>query len=188
MDFQLDDVAIFYHGTVDIYGNFIRKKGIRVFANSPVSLDFGPGFYLAQTNRDQVTELAKIRAKRVELPRPEILQLLEITPREFLKLRKNFRPVIISFKIRDKEKWGKLIHQDFFIHPTHVWQDHILNCRNTTTLCGHFDTTFGPVADGGIFSGYAHKIKAYETFNQLAIHTQRAADLFEVIDMEVIGE
>ena len=185
MHLDFDVSATFYHGTIDIYGKLIEEKGIIIFNDTLVGLDFGAGFYLTQGNEQQAKEFAEQRARKAKMPRKEVLEMLDLDESGFLKLRKKIKPALISFRIKDHQKWESLKHKTFSSENLN-WKEYICKWRNIYNVTDEFDSTFGPVADGGYGSGYAYKIKAYKDYNQLAVHTQEAADLFEIINLEVI--
>lgn len=185
MDLDFDVSATFYHGTVDIYGELIMEKGIKIFNDTPFGLDFGAGLYLTQENKEQAVRLAEQRARKVKVPRKEILDMLGLDAAGFLEINKSLKPALISFRIKDYQMWELLKHKTFSKESL-TWKEYICKWRNIYNVNDEFDTTFGPVADGGYDSGYAYQIKAYKDYNQLAIHTQVAADLFEITNLEVI--
>jgi len=171
-----------YHGTISLYADIIIKHGIRIFPRRKGSADFGTGFYLT-TNFPQAKEWAKHRTER-PIPIQPMLELHGIAIRDFLGMRKTFKPTVLKFAINDTENWVKLRHK-IFSHDNDAWKQFVWTKRQSNFPFPQYDYDwiYGPVADGGLQSADYHDIHAYENKNQLAVLTYRAVQYLTILEV-----
>ncbi|BCC14001.1 hypothetical protein BC30048_4426 [Bacillus cereus] len=181
MNLQFDPQQFFYHGTVDIFGNLISEK-IIIVKRKNKGVDFGSGFYLT-TNLTKAKIWAKDKAKYAVMPASEVLELLQMTPRDFLSMKKELKPVVLKYRIKDHEKWLNL-NNKIFTKESLNWKQHILEWRKRDDIPSEWDWTYGPVADGGINQQDYHLVKAIFEMDQMAVHNElRANELLELVEV-----
>ncbi|WP_179952015.1 DUF3990 domain-containing protein [Bacillus sp. FDAARGOS_235] len=164
-----------YHGTIDLFGELIIQHGIKIVTRSGNGVDFGAGFYLTN-NLQQAIDCAKDRTEFPSVPNAHILNLLGMSTRDFLGLKHTFKPVVLEYKINNPEHWMSLDHKQFTKESIN-WKQHVWQMRQSQII-PDYNWTFGPVADGGIFSDHYPSIKAHPHMDQLAVHAQSAADTY----------
>jgi hypothetical protein len=154
------------------------KKGIKIITRKNIGVDFGPGFYVTVGDEQQAWDLAHRRAKRPIIPSGQVLEMLEMTIRDFLAIKQTLKPAIIKYKINDVDNWLKLKHK-VYLEDSREWQKHVWVWRQNTSPPGTFSWVFGPVADGGLGSSFFENIRAYPNMNQLAIHNEEAIRMLD---------
>jgi hypothetical protein len=168
-----------YHGTLDIYADLIIKHGIKIITRSKGGVDFGPGFYLTFGNEEQARNWADKKAELPAIPNRQVLDLLQMTVRDFLGIRDSIKPSIVKFRIKDPDAWMSL-RRKIFTRDDIEWKRYVWTWRQATEPPEQYDWIFGPVADGGINQASFQKILAYNDHNQLSVHNEKAAQLLEV--------
>ncbi|WP_088052554.1 DUF3990 domain-containing protein [Virgibacillus dakarensis] len=171
-----------YHGTINLYSDSIAKHGIEIFPRKKGGVDFGPGFYLTNSF-DQAKEWAERRTDRPVLPNKRILEISGVTIGDFLGMKKDFKPVVLKFGIKDLIKWAQLNYKIYELNDND-WKHFVWNMRqdNLQTKI-NLDWIYGPVADGGLVSVNYKDIKAYNNKNQLAVLTNEAARYLEILEV-----
>lgn len=157
------------------------KYGVRILPREKGGTDFGSGFYLT-SNFKQASDWAKRRAKRPIINK-QALDLTDKSITDFLRIKVDFKPVVIKFKIKDFINWEKLNYK-VFNDDGFDWKRFVWNMRHakddSTPLR---DWIYGPVADGGLQSEHFLDIRAYNDKNQLAVLTQTAAEYLELLEV-----
>lgn len=174
-----------YHGTVSLYSDNIIKHGVKIFPRKKGGVDFGSGFYLT-THFEQAKEWAERRTNK-PIPNKQMLEMSGITIKDFLGMKKDFKPVVLKFGIKDLSRWEQLNYK-VFEFDSNEWKYFVWTMRqnNRYSLRPEFnsDWIYGPVADGGLASVDYKDLKAYNNKNQLAVLTNKATEHLKI--MEVI--
>lgn len=173
-----------YHGTISLYSDSIVKHGIKIFPRNKGGVDFGSGFYLT-SNFNQAKEWAERRANK-PIPNKQVLEISGITIRDFLGMKKDFKPIVLMFVIKDLIKWEQLNYK-VFAFDNRNWKNFVWNMRQDNQYLLQpefkFDWIHGPVADGGLVSVNYENIKAYNNKNQLAVLTDGAAEHLKMLEV-----
>ncbi|MGD6869337.1 DUF3990 domain-containing protein [Bacillus cereus] len=184
MNIKFNSQHYLYHGTIDLYGDLIEQKGIRIIQRTDNGVDFGAGFYLSSHDTKLAVRTAIRRTEKTPPPSDEMLELLGMSRMEFLIKRNNegFKPVVLKFQINDYEAWNVKKHLQFCIDDEE-WQKHVWKWRRINGA-PQMDTTFGPVADNGLRGASHLDILAIQNANQIAIHNQETADLLNLLEVK----
>ncbi|WP_157843154.1 DUF3990 domain-containing protein [Bacillus sp. FJAT-42315] len=171
-----------YHGTINIYSDLIHKHGVQIFPRSKGGMDFGPGFYLT-TNYEQAKEWAERRATKPVLNKA-ILELSNMTVRDFLGMKHEFKPIILKFEVENVKEWEqlkyKVFEDDHLDWKKFVW---IMRQAKHSLYQYDYDLVYGPVADGGLLSSNYTDIRAYANMDQLAVTTNKALQCLKITEV-----
>lgn len=182
MRFHFDFTEYLYHGTIDLFGELIRQHGIKIIKRSKNGVDFGPGFYLTVGNEEQARVWAERKAENPAIPNAEILELLQMTVRDFLGIRTSIKPCILKYRITDTTAWMSL-RKIIFTKDDHLWKRHVWIWRQAQSPPEQYDWIFGPVADGGINKETFQGIDAYPIHNQLSLHNEDVTRFLELVEV-----
>lgn len=175
-----------YHGTISLYSDSIIKHGVKILPRKKGGVDFGPGFYLTNSF-DQAKEWAERRADK-PIPIKQVLEISGITIRDFLGIKKDFKPVVLKFRIKDIIGWEQLNYK-VFEFDNDDWKHLVWNMRKGNQYLHqpeiNFDWIYRPVADGALVSVNYKDIKAYNNKNQLAVLTNGAAESLKILEVIV---
>jgi len=179
---RFDSGEYLYHGTIDLFGELIRRHGIKIIKRSKNGVDFGPGFYLTVGNELQAKEWAERKATNPAIPNTEILNMLQMTVRDFLGSRHTIKPCIVKFRISDPIAWMSL-RKIIFTKDDSSWKRHVWMWRQARVPPEQYDWIFGPVADGGINKEAFQGIEAYPSHNQLSVHNEDVTQYLELVEV-----
>jgi hypothetical protein len=160
---------ILYHGS-----SVLVEKPKLLKANR--TLDFGNGFYTT-TDKEQAYKWAKIKQSR-EASRNGFISVYEIKE-DILK-----------------SKYVKVLT---FNEASAEWLDFVINNRMKFGYSHHYDIVKGPVADDRVYAclnafenkfmdmnSAIRELKTYKLADQISFHTEKAVDLLEFHECEVI--
>lgn len=108
MNITFNSQHYLYHGTIDLYGDLIKQKGIHIIQRTNNGVDFGSGFYLSSNDKELAIRTAIRRTEKTPPPSDEVLKLLGMNRLQFLveRNKKGFKPVLLKFQINDYEVWN----------------------------------------------------------------------------------
>ena len=89
---------------------------------------------------------------------------------------------MIKLKIKDIKTWESLNYRMFF-SDDNQWKKFVFQNRNAPFFQHNWDWIFGPVADGGLSKPSYLSIKAYPDMNQLSVHSKKAVDCLEILEV-----
>lgn len=168
-----------YHGTINVYSDLITSKGIRIIPRKRVYTDFGNGFYLTD-NLEQAEAWARYLAENPKI-NPYIVDAFAINMSDLSKSLKQAKPVVIKYTLKDVNRFIDLNHQ-IFEDDSLPWKEFVVENRAGDAY-HEYDWIYGPVADGGIQTGYASQIRPHKGFTQLSIHTSIAINHLEEVEV-----
>jgi hypothetical protein len=188
IEVKFDANNYFYHATNDLFAGLITKK-IIITKRKSAGVDFGPGFYLTQ-NEEQAINWAtgKARSNGWGIPQKEVLEMAGMTIKDYIYGKNTLKPVIIKYEVKDHDYWATLIRDRQFLlfdRADEDWKHHVWTWRTATDPPEDWVATFGPLADGGLYTPSPSTVRAFPGLDQLAIHNEELAntylDFLEVI-------
>lgn len=169
-----------YHGTSDLYCDIIQNHGIRIIKRPKGDVDFGPGFYVSVGLQQQAAKWALDKATFPTYNK-EALEIIEMTYRDFMSVKDNFKPMVLKYRIKDPLGWKEL-KSKVFLEDNDAWKNWIFHWRKEQST-PEYDWIFGPVADGGLRQDSYREIRSQRGCNQLSIHSQKAIEMLELVEV-----